>query len=82
MGRGVTQAVAHELQPATARIGRERDRTLEDRSGRARYRVYPQDDGGAWQGPTDEAWATRILRGARPPRASTGMPHEPIVPHG
>ncbi len=82
MGRGVTQAMAHELQPATARIGREPDRTLEDRSQRARYLVYPQDDGGAWQGPTDEAWAARILRGARPPRASTGLPHETIVPHG
>ena len=82
MGRGVTQAVSNERPPAIAGVGLEPDRTLEDRSARARYRVYPQVDGGAWQGPTDEAWATRILRGARPPRASTGLPHGTTVPHG
>jgi hypothetical protein len=29
-------------------------------------------DGEIWRGPTDAAWTKRILRGAPPPRESTG----------
>ena len=43
---------------------------------RPQYRVKPQDDGGTWRGPTEAAWTTRILRGARPPKLPTGLPGE------
>jgi len=47
-----------------------------------RYEVRPLEDGGIWQGPTQAAWMTRILRGARPPRESTGSKHGVLVAHG
>jgi len=70
VGHGVTRALAKVPGPATTR------------AERARYVVEPQDDGGAWRGPTDAAWTARILHGARPPRASTGMLGNGTVPHG
>ena len=79
----MTHAIPVALQPATTTtIERESDQAHERPSRRPHYEVRPQDDGGTWRGPTDEAWTTRILRGARPPRASTGMPSDPFVPHG
>jgi hypothetical protein len=67
------------MQPTEIR--READQAGEEPPGRARYRPGPQADGGAWRGPTDEAWTARILRGAPPPRASTGSVHTGTVPH-
>lgn len=43
---------------------------------RPHYRVGPSDDGGIWRGPTEAAWTTRILRGARPPKPSAAVPVE------
>ena len=51
-------------------------------SERRHYQVHPQGDGGDWRGPTEAAWTTRILRGARPPRQPTGMPGGAPVPNG
>ena len=82
MGRGVTRGVASSPRPATTLTRRERNQASENRAQRARYVVEPQDDGGAWRGPTDAAWTARILHGARPPRASTGMLGNGTVPHG
>jgi hypothetical protein len=48
---------------------------------RPHYRVIPSDDGGIWRGPTEAAWTTRILRGARPPKQPTALPVEASIPH-
>ena len=44
-----------------------------------RYQVGPSHDGGIWQGPTEAVWMKRLLRGAPPPRASTGITPEARV---
>lgn len=51
------------------------------RVGRQRYQPEAgrSEDGGAWRGPTDAAWMTRLLRGALPPRPSTGEPAPALV---
>ncbi len=54
---------------ASARVGRQRYQPEASRS----------EDGGAWRGPTDADWMTRLLRGAPPPRASTGEPAPALV---
>jgi len=54
----------------------DRDQAHELGPDRPQYRVIPQADGGAWRGPTEAAWTTRILRGARPPKTSSGLPVE------
>ena len=54
---------------ASARVGRQRYQPEAARS----------EDGGAWRGPTEAAWMTRLLRGALPPRPSTGEPAPALV---
>jgi hypothetical protein len=34
--------------------------------------THASRDGGTWRGPTEAVWMTRLLRGASPPRGSTG----------
>ena len=46
------------------------------------YQVGSSRDGGTWQGPTEAAWMKRLLRGAPPPRASTGITPDALVAHG
>jgi hypothetical protein len=70
-----TQLDGGEIEPGT-------DHAHDPGAERLHYRVHPQDDGGDWQGPSEAAWTTRILRGARPPRQPTGMPGGASVPHG
>lgn len=76
----MTRAAAVAIEPAAT--GTANDQAHETGAERPQYRVRPQDDGGAWQGPTEAAWTTRILRGARPPKPSTGIPREASIPHG
>jgi hypothetical protein len=78
----MTPADTSELQRSGTDIEPGSDQAHEQGAERPQYRVRPQDDGGAWQGPTEAAWTTRILRGARPPKPSTGIPREASVPHG
>jgi hypothetical protein len=82
VGRRVTRASPITLQPPPTTIEPTTDQAHEIRSDRAHYDVHSQDDGGTWRGPTDAAWMTRILRGARPPRTSTGVSSSAVVPHG
>ena len=78
----MTRPVAVAIRPAGTEIEPGGDQAHETGPERPQYRVHPQDDGGTWQGPTEAAWTTRILRGARPPKPSTGIPEEASVPHG
>jgi hypothetical protein len=78
----VTHAVAAVLHPGSKTVEHPGDQAHERDAERPAYRVHPQGDGGTWRGPTDAAWVTRILRGARPPRASAAMPGDVPVPHG
>jgi hypothetical protein len=76
MGRRVTRTTANEWRPGMTETDGRDDQAHERDAERPSYRVRPQDDGGTWRGPTYTAWMTRILRGARPPRASTGIPSD------
>ena len=82
MGGGMTRASAGVLQPAGTQVEANGDQAHEHGPDRPQYRVRPQEDGGTWRGPTEDAWTTRVLRGARPPRQATGKPGEVSVPHG
>jgi hypothetical protein len=78
----VTRATADEVPPDTSEITGHDDQAHEIAPERPAYRVHPSVDGGVWRGPTDAAWMTRLLRGARPPRVSSGMPTEVLVGPG
>jgi hypothetical protein len=78
----MTAASGIATQPNGRGIESGNDQAHDRGSDRPHYRVRPQDDGGTWRGMTEAAWTTRILRGARPPRPSAGMPDEASVPHG
>lgn len=54
---------------------------LDDRERPAGEFSRPSDDAGAWRGPTDAAWLTRILHGAPPPRTSTSAGASAMVAH-
>ena len=82
MGRGMTPASIAEVQPGRSDTEPRADQAHEHGPDRPQYRVHPQDDGGIWRGPTEAAWTTRILRGARPPKPPTGLSGEASVPHG
>jgi hypothetical protein len=47
-----------------------------------RYEAGRSQDGGIWRGPTKAAWMIRLLRGAAPPRESTGTTPDALVAHG
>ena len=70
------------MRPGSKELDDGRDQAHENDTERTHYRVHPQDDGGDWRGPTEAAWTTRVLRGARPPRVQSGKPEEASVPHG
>lgn len=88
MGHGVTPAIATRPNEGTSeRTGETEtevdpgiDQAHELGPERPQYRVKPQDDGGTWRGPTEAAWTTRILRGARPPKQPTGLSGEASEP--
>ena len=82
MGGGMTRASDATLEPAVAQVEVGSDQAHEQSSDRPQYRVRPQEDGGAWRGPSEAAWTVRVLRGARPPRQPAGRPGEASVPHG
>ena len=74
-GAVATLPIGSETEPGS-------DQAHEQGPERPQYRIRPQDDGGTWRGPTEAAWTTRILHGARPPRQPAGLPGEASVPHG
>jgi hypothetical protein len=78
----VTRGTANELPDDTSEITGHDDQAHEIALERPAYRVRPSDDGGTWRGPTEAAWMTRLLRGARPPRESPGMPTETLPASG
>lgn len=77
----MTPAGIAEAQPGTTEV-EPGSQAHEQGPERPQYRVRQQDDGGTWRGPTEAAWTARILRGARAPSPSTGIPAEASVPHG
>jgi hypothetical protein len=81
MGSGMTGADAG-VRAAATEVGGDGDQAHEAGALRPQYRVHPQVDGGLWRGPTEAAWMTRVLRGARPPRQPAGKSAEASVPHG
>jgi hypothetical protein len=78
----VTPAIATRPSESTNETepGPGNDQAHESGPERPQYRVKPQDDGGTWRGPTEAAWTTRILRGARPPKQPTGLSGEASEP--
>ena len=70
----MTRAVA--VQPQIGELEPGSDQAHASGPERPQYRIREQDDGGAWRGPSETAWTARILRGARPPKPSTGLPDE------
>jgi hypothetical protein len=81
MGSGMTGADA-SVRAGAAEVVGGGDQAHQAGTLRPQYRVHPQHDGGLWRGPTEAAWMTRVLRGARPPGQSAGKPGEASVPDG
>jgi hypothetical protein len=54
-------------------------------NGRRRAQVHHvavrSKDGGTWRGPSEAIWLKQLLRGAPPPRESTGT-RDVLVVHG
>jgi hypothetical protein len=82
MGSGMTTAEARVMRAVGTEVAGGADQAHEGGTLRPQYRVHPQVDGGLWRGPTEAAWTTRVLRGARPPRQPAARPGDASVPHG